>query len=163
MLISTFGARPAPKEQMVPYSARIFFVERQVAGEIHLDDAVDAGVAHQSENRRCEIVLPAVDNEVGAELVRDVSFLFATRRSDDPRAAPFGELHRVSADPSRTARHIDGFALDRPVGEDRAKTGHGRNSETGAFDKAGIGGQWPHERRGQRDILRRRAHGALEL
>ena len=76
---------------------------------------------------------------------------------------PFGELHRVSAHPAGGARHIDGFALDRPVGEDHAKTGHGRNAKAGAFDKAGVGGQRPHERRGQGDILRRGAHGALEL
>ena len=68
---------PAPRSGGAdgPVFGKDFFVERQVAREFHLDDAVDAGIIRQSKNRSCEIVLLAVENEVGAEVVRNVSFL----------------------------------------------------------------------------------------
>ena len=105
MLTSTFGTRPAPKEQMVPFSAMIFSSSGRLPADFHLDDAVDAGIVRQSENRHCEIVFLTVDNDVGAEFVRNFSFLLAAHRSDNSRAAPFGELHRVTADPARAPAH----------------------------------------------------------
>jgi len=52
---------------LVPVGAAHRFAYGALGG----DDAVDAGIIRQSENRRCEIVLLAVENEVGAELVRN--------------------------------------------------------------------------------------------
>jgi len=112
MLTSIFGVRPAPKEQMVPYSARIVSSSADCR-RVPLDDAVDAGIVRQFENRRCEIVLLA-SRRIRAEFARNVSFLLAAHRSDDPRAAPFCELHSVSADPARAARHIDGLRVTGP-------------------------------------------------